>query len=85
MAAAPDTHLYGIVSDRSGTLVIGGRGVCLISRDKGRSWENARFSPHIEYSWVYALASPAPSCFVAAGENGAIYHGGLEGFNRVDY
>lgn len=82
----PQTQLFFISYDGGDTIVIGGKGVCVFSDDRGRSWKNARFDPHIEYSWIYAAVSLGPCRFVVGGENGAIYRStGSNFWQRVRY
>jgi photosystem II stability/assembly factor-like uncharacterized protein len=72
---APKTHLFGIATDRQDTILIGGRGISLVSVDQGRSWAVLTLQPPITYGWLYGLAQRAASDFVAVGWKGAIYRG----------
>jgi len=82
---APNTQLYCLATDRAGTFVIGGRGICLFSHDHGRSWKAAAFTSPVAYSWIYGMACLGPSHFVAGGEGGAIYRGNAGTFQRIRY
>jgi photosystem II stability/assembly factor-like uncharacterized protein len=83
---APATQLFTIAYDGADTIVVGGKGICLFSRDRGRTWEKARLEPHIEYSWLSGIAASGVSRFVAVGEDGAIYRSADAGlWQRVDY
>jgi photosystem II stability/assembly factor-like uncharacterized protein len=83
---APNTQIFFIDFDRNSTLVIGGKGFVMISTDMGTTWQSARFTPHIEYGWIYGAASAGNSGFVTVGEDGAIYQGTVQGgWNRITY
>lgn len=83
---APRTPLFCIARDKTNTIVIGGKGVFMVSVDGGHTWENARFKPHIDYSWIYGVTHCGGSKFTAGGENGAIYMGtGNKEWKRIDY
>jgi photosystem II stability/assembly factor-like uncharacterized protein len=85
-AGFPNVQLYCIDSDRAGTLVIGGRGVCRYSVDNGRTWRKAHFDPPIHYSWISGLSRRGAAGFVAGGEQGAIFLSQpIERWRRVDY
>ena len=70
----PKTQLFGIASDRQGTLVIGGNGTLLISADGGESFHPIRIHPPITYGWVYGIAARGAGRFVAVGKQGWICH-----------
>ncbi len=72
---APNVPLYCIEAGEDGSLVLGGKGVCLASVDKGRTWKPATFDPPIRYTWIYALAGRGPGGFAAGGESGILYLG----------
>jgi len=72
-AGIPQVPLYCISCDRASTLIVGGKGVCVNSADKGVTWQNARFEPTVEYSWIYHIARVGDSGFAACGDEGAIY------------
>ncbi len=83
---APVTQLFSIAYDGADTIVVGGKGICLFSKDRGRTWEKARLEPHIEYSWLSGIAASGVSRFVAVGADGAIYRSADAGvWQRVDY
>jgi len=83
---APQTPLFCITNDGANVFVIGGKGISLISEDKGFTWRKPRFEPQIDYSWIYGIARRGSSGFVAGGENGAIYLGtGKDVWKRVSY
>ena len=83
---APRTPLFCIAGDTADTIVMGGKGVFLVSKDRGHTWENTRFKPHIDYSWIYGVAHCGNSKFAAGGENGAIYIGtGNKEWKRIQY
>lgn len=83
---APSVPLYCIQADKAGSIVLGGKGICLTSEDKGRTWNQAPFEPAIKYTWIYALAHRGSSDFVAGGENGIIYLGNAKTpWKRVNY
>jgi photosystem II stability/assembly factor-like uncharacterized protein len=82
----PHVQLYCVDSDRAGTLVIGGRGVCRYSVDGGQTWKKPDFDPSLEYSWISGLSHRGASLFVAGGEQGAIFLSHpIERWQRVDY
>jgi len=82
----PTTPIFAITWDKADTIVIAGKEACLYSKDKGQSWEKALFDPKIDYSWIYDLTPVSSKGFVAAGENGAIYHSKTpELWQRVQY
>lgn len=81
---APKTQLFGIASDKAGTLAIGGRGIFLISTDKGQTWKKVNFKPSITYGWIYGVAKRGNAGFVAVGKAGAIYLSALDSWRRVN-
>ena len=83
---APRVPLYCIEAGKEGSLVLGGKGICLSSADKGRTWKQAAFEPPIKYTWIYTLAHRGSSDFMAGGESGIIYLGNAdEPWKRVNY
>jgi photosystem II stability/assembly factor-like uncharacterized protein len=83
---APLTQLFTIAYDGADRIVVGGKGICLFSKDRGRTWEKGRLAPHIEYSWLSGIAASGESRFVAVGEDGAIYRSSdADLWQRVDY
>ena len=78
-----NTQLFSIAFNRDNTLIIAGKGVCLVSKNLGGTWAHAEFDPHIEYSWIYGLAALDSSRFAACGEEGRVYVSNSEYFSRV--
>jgi photosystem II stability/assembly factor-like uncharacterized protein len=78
--------LYSIEFDGENTLVLGGKGVCTISKDKGITWRKAEFRPAIDYSWIYDVAYIGNGHFFTCGDEGTIYHR-LKGnvWKRIQY
>ncbi|MEW6440269.1 MAG: YCF48-related protein [bacterium] len=77
----PPVQLYCIGWDGRDTLAIAGRGVCVVSTDRGRNWRSARFEPSIEYSWIYGISLTGRRA--ACGDEGSIYFTGSEGWLRA--
>jgi len=69
----PNTHLFGIASDREGSIIIGGRGTLLSSSDRGETFQVPRVEPPIKYGWFYGIAPRGTEGFVAVGSSGWIY------------
>lgn len=70
----PRVPLFSILANSQGRLVIGGRGVCAYSMNRGITWEQARYNPSIEYSWIYGMAEQdGGKKIYSVGERGAIY------------
>lgn len=83
---APKVQLYTIESDGKGGLVIGGKGVCLFSADRGSTWKAETFEPTIEYGWLYDIQAGKGGLWVACGDEGAIYRKTPEGsWRRAAY
>ncbi len=83
---APSVPLYCIEAGKPGSLVLGGKGICLSSGDQGKTWKEAVFEPSIQYTWIYTLAHRGSSEFVAGGESGLIYLGTANTpWKRVNY
>jgi photosystem II stability/assembly factor-like uncharacterized protein len=82
----PKAHLFGVTSDRQGTVLIASKGLLLTSSDGGKIFRNARFEPQIKYGWIYAIV-PRGGGFVAVGKGGWIYLSDKLGasWNRVVY
>jgi photosystem II stability/assembly factor-like uncharacterized protein len=80
---APHAPLYTVCSDRRETLIIAGKGVCLLSENKGIAWRHAQFSPPIDYTWIYDVVMIGKDRFAACGEEGQIYMGNSGHFNKV--
>jgi photosystem II stability/assembly factor-like uncharacterized protein len=81
----PKTPLFSIAADRAKSMVIAGKGVFLVSQDKGQTWKKADVKPSIQYSWIYRIAPRGPSNLVAVGQGGAIYLGSSNTFQQVTY
>jgi len=75
--------LYTICADRLETLIIAGRGTCLLSENKGLTWRKADFSPPIDYTWIYDVTEIKGDRFAACGEEGQIYIGDPGLFKKV--
>jgi photosystem II stability/assembly factor-like uncharacterized protein len=80
---APNTQLFSVCTDRHKTLIIAGKGVCLSSENSGHTWRQAKFSPPIDYTWIYDVSSVGGGYFAACGEEGHIYVGNSGNFKRV--
>jgi photosystem II stability/assembly factor-like uncharacterized protein len=72
-AGIPRRHLFCIDGDKAGNLLIGGKGVFLVSFDNGQSWHSSKFEPSIDYSWIYNVTRRGNAGYVAVGVGGAIY------------
>ncbi|MEW6443633.1 MAG: YCF48-related protein [bacterium] len=72
-AGAPPVPIYCIRSGPGGVIVIGGKGVCLVSGDRAKTWRPAEFLPSVEYNWIYAISPAGAGGFAACGEEGAIH------------
>jgi len=83
----PKTHLFGVTSDRQGTILIASKGLLLTSSDGGKTFSNARFEPQITYGWIYGIVPKGGAGFVAVGKGGWIYLSDKLGtsWNRVVY
>lgn len=68
----PKTHLYG-VTQKLGTVVIGGNSILLASKDEGISFQNVKATPEITYGWIYGISPRGNAGFVAVGKAGWIY------------
>lgn len=51
----PKTHLFGVVANRNGSVVIAGRSSLLVSTDGGNSFKLASARPSIAYGWLFGL------------------------------
>lgn len=80
---APNTQLYAVCTDRQKSLIIAGKGVCLLSENNGLTWRHADFSPPIDYTWIYDATMIGKDRFAACGEEGHIYMGNSGLFKRV--
>lgn len=83
----PKTNLFGVASDRQGTILIGGNAILFASSDGGKTFMNARFEPKITYGWVYGIVPRGGAGFVAVGKGGWIYLSDKKGisWNRIVY
>jgi len=81
----PKKHLFCVYADKTGTILIGGKGIFLSSADGGKTWKNPAFVPPITYGWFYGLGRRGPSEFVAAGWEGSIYLNTSNTWNRILY
>jgi photosystem II stability/assembly factor-like uncharacterized protein len=79
----PNTQLFSVCTDRHKTLIIAGKGVCLLSENSGFTWRHAHFSPPIDYTWIYHVSLIGKGNFAACGEEGHIYIGNSGTFKRV--
>jgi photosystem II stability/assembly factor-like uncharacterized protein len=76
--------LFAVAAGKSGgTLIAVGNGIGLGSEDSGRTWKKLEFKPPVTYGWLYGLSRRGNGSFVATGKEGAIYLGGLTGWERV--
>ena len=66
--------LFCIAHDGSDTLMVAGKGICLLSSDRGKTWTRVHFAPSIRYGWVHHIARLGSTGLAAAcGEGGSIY------------
>ncbi len=79
--------LFCIAHDGADTLMIAGKGICLRSSDRGRTWTRIDFVPPLRYGWVHHIARlGSAGLAVACGEAGGIYRKSVEGiWSRVAY
>ncbi len=73
-SGAPKTQLFAVSASSSGSVVIAGNGIMMVSTDAGHTWKHAKAEPTVNYGWLYRLAR-RPSGFAAVGWQGAIYLG----------
>jgi photosystem II stability/assembly factor-like uncharacterized protein len=69
----PKVHLFSVVSNKAGVIVIAGDGIVIWSRDGGATWKNPEFKPSVRYAWIYGLAVRGAANFAAVGLDGALY------------
>lgn len=83
----PAVPLYRIRAAPDGSVLVGGKGVCFLSRDRGKTWQAARFEPPVVYNWIYGISPLGSHGFAACGDEGAIYlNSGEENFwQRIRY
>lgn len=78
--------LLCVDGNREGTLMIGGKGVFLVSSDEGETWKTCEFSPPVTYGWVYGISQSGKDNFFTVGWGGAIYKNASEtSWQRVIY
>ncbi|MGW8320451.1 MAG: WD40/YVTN/BNR-like repeat-containing protein [Thermodesulfobacteriota bacterium] len=70
---AGQANLYTIARFGTGGLVIAGKGLCVVSKDGGKTWQNEDFEPTIDYSWLYDIEEAGPGLMVGCGDEGSIY------------
>ena len=70
---ANKTQLFCTASNNSGTILLGGNTIFLVSTDHGKTWNHPSTEPPITYGWLYGLARRGSSGFVAVGYEGSIY------------
>jgi photosystem II stability/assembly factor-like uncharacterized protein len=82
----PKAHLFGVTSDRQGTIIIACKGFLLTNSGVGKTFRHARVEPRITYGWIYRIV-PKGDGFVAVGKGGWIYLSDKSGlsWNRVVY
>jgi len=81
----PPVQLYCISWDGGNTLLICGRGVCVMSSNRGETWQEFQLDPPIAYSWVYGVSLFGKGLAAACGDEGSIYLSGSSGWQRVGY
>lgn len=81
----PKMHLFCVYADKTGMILIGGKGIFLSSADGGKTWKNPAFVPPFPYGWLYGLTRRGTSAFVSVGWEGAIYLNTSNTWNRVLY
>ena len=84
-ARAPDSPLFAITGDKNGAIVIMGKGAFLASHDAGKTWLIPKLDPPFPYGWIYGVARRGPSGFAAVGQQGAIYLGSIDSWQRITY
>ena len=73
-ASLPNTHLFGISTDKKNSVVIGGDGCILSTSLNGEgNYRPSKTVPPITYGWIYAIESRGTSGFIAVGDSGQIY------------
>jgi photosystem II stability/assembly factor-like uncharacterized protein len=75
----PKTHLFGIASDRRGSVLIGGNNLLMTSSDSGESFKAVKAEPPVTYGWISYIAPRGEKGFVAVGRQGWIYLSDPEG------
>lgn len=79
------THLFG-VTNKNGTLIIGGNATLLLSSDGGKNFKDVQADPPIKYGWIYRVAPRGKMGFIAVGKESWIYLSNKEGnhWRRVE-
>lgn len=78
--------LLCVDGNKEGTLMIGGKGVFLVSSDEGETWKTSEFLPPVTYGWVYGISQSGKNNFFTVGWGGAIYKNASEiSWQRVTY
>ena len=67
----PRAHLFGIASGIRGKVITGGTATLGLAYEN--SFQAARLSPSIKYSWIYGISSRGLAGFAAVGSEGRIY------------
>ena len=84
---AGKAHLYTVSRLATGGLMVAGKGLCLVSENGGKAWQEPSFEPKIDYSWLYDIGNAGPgSMLVCCGDEGAIFRKASGGaWQRVAY
>ena len=82
----PKGHLFGVTNKR-GSLAIGGNTILLNSSDGGKSFGVTKAEPPITYGWIYRIVPRGEVGFAAIGKRGWIYLSDKEGvfWHRIVY
>ncbi len=67
------TQLFTIASNSKNTLIIGGEGEFVASRDGGATWSRETLLPSMKYGWIYRIDHITAEKYIAVGREGAIY------------
>lgn len=67
------TQLFTIASNKKNTLIIGGEGEFIASRDSGSTWSRETFVPSMKHGWIYSIDHISAAKYIAVGWEGAIY------------
>ena len=70
---APKVHLFGVAADKTGNIVITGKGLVMASDDNGKTWRTQKLSPPATYGWIYAVTPVGGRTFAACGWGGNVY------------
>ncbi|MBT8342453.1 MAG: hypothetical protein HKP58_14475 [Desulfatitalea sp.] len=74
-----NSHLLAVAVDKSGHILIAGKGLMIYSNDNAARWHHSVVTPSIEYGWLAGLASKEGAGFSAVGRDGCVYLGDREG------